>query len=250
MDPTAQETISRHLLTYQKFVETTTFHPKILKCLFVNAYNHFYSGKILAEKGLITQSYNCLRMGLESEWLGLILMKDTELGIVWILGSGDKSDLKRLKDLEKPHQIRKILGDAPRITVQDRDEIYKALSDKSHTKISSITRLFIPPEGPLPLMDVRCIPMGGMQGEETISRILRGLLTVLTFALAEIEDNLGQRLLEEEWEWKRSDLIQISEGALGDEGGPFEPHISSWGHPEADPIRTAIMLRMIFYREI
>ena len=196
MDPTAQETISRHLLTYQKFVETTTFHPKILKCLFVNAYNHFYSGKILAEKGLITQSYNCLRMGLESEWLGLILMKDTELGIVWILGSGDKSDLKRLKDLEKPHQIRKILGDAPRITVQDRDEIYNALSDKSHTKISALHGS-LSSGSPLPLMDVRCIPMGYAGRGDRIA-YPQGFIDVLTFALAGSKITLGSA------SWKRS----------------------------------------------
>ena len=56
------QTVSKSLRAYRKFIEETAFHPQFLRCLFVNAYNHFLSGKILAEKGLITQSCNCLRM--------------------------------------------------------------------------------------------------------------------------------------------------------------------------------------------
>jgi hypothetical protein len=41
--------------------------------------------------------------------------------------------------------------------------------------------------------------MGGIRGKDNILRVLRGTATVLTFALAEIEDGLGQRLLEGEW---------------------------------------------------
>ncbi|MCK9307236.1 MAG: hypothetical protein M0P17_06865 [Methanoculleus sp.] len=80
------QTVSKSLGAYRKFIEETTFHPQFLRCLFVNAYNHFLSGKILVEKGLITQSYNCLRMGLENEWLGIILMKNPTPGIHWTFG--------------------------------------------------------------------------------------------------------------------------------------------------------------------
>jgi len=41
--------------------------------------------------------------------------------------------------------------------------------------------------------------MDGIQGKDNILCILQGTATVLRFALAEIEDGLGQRLLEEEW---------------------------------------------------
>jgi hypothetical protein len=145
MKQSPDQTISRCLRAYRKFIEETTFHPQFLRCLFVNAYNHFLSGKILVKRGLITQSYNCMRMGLESEWLGLILMKDPGLGMEWAFGLGNEAVLKRLKELEKPYMIRQALGDTPRITVKDRDEIYTALSDKSYTKLSSVARPFIPP---------------------------------------------------------------------------------------------------------
>jgi len=199
MTQSPDQTISRCLRAYQRFIETTTFHPNILRCLFVNAYNHFLSGKNLAKGGLITQSYNCLRMGLESEWLGLILMKDPRLGMQWAFGLGDEADLKQLKELEKPYVIRKALEDTPRITAKDRDDIYAALSDKSHTILSSVARLFILPNAHVSDGSIDCIPMGDIRGKDNIARILRGTGTVLMFALAEIEDGLGQRLMEEEW---------------------------------------------------
>ena len=250
METTPQQTISEYLSVYQKFVETTTFNPKTTKCLFVNAYNQFLSGKILAEKGLITQSNNCLRMGLESEWLGLILMNDPQLGMQWAFGLGDENVKKSLKKLEKPFQIRKILGDTTRITVQDRDDIYSALSDKSHTKLSTIVRFFIPPNAPPSDGFIDCIPMGGIQGNNNISRILNGVTTVLTFALAEIEDSLGHQLMEEEWTWNRSDLLKISGGGFKVNEGTFEPHISSKGQPGSDPIQAMALLSAIRHGEI
>lgn len=237
MEPDTQQTISKYLLVYQKFIETTTFHPKITRCLFVNAYNHFLSAKILAENGLITQSNNCLRMGLESEWLGLILMKDPTLGLLWAFGLGDKIVQDRLIKLEKPYQIRKILGDTPRIKVQDRDEIYSALSDKSHTKLSSVARPFFLPNTPASDNFIDCIPIGGMKGGNNIARILPAVTTVLAFALAEIENSLGQRLLDEDWTWNRMSLVTITDGGVGDESGITDPHISSKGRPGSDPVQ-------------
>ena len=250
MTHSPNQTVSKSLRAYRKFIEETAFHPQFLRCLFVNAYNHFLSGKILAEKGLITQSYNCLRMGLESEWLGLILMKDPGLGMEWAFGVGDEAVVKRLKELEKPYMIRKTLGDTPRITVKDRDEVYAALSDKSHTKLSGVARSFIPPNASPADEFIECIPMGGMRGKNNIPRILRGTATVLRFALAEIEDGLGQHLLEEEWAWKRADLVQITEAGYETEEGAFEPHISSKGRPGADPMPAADLLSAIRHGKI
>ena len=250
MAQSPDQTISRCLRAYQEFIKATTFRPDILKCLFVNAYNHFVSGKILAKKGLITQSYNCLRMGLESEWLGLILMKDSALGIHWAFGVGDEAFLKRLKKLEKPYEIRKALGDAPRITIEDRNEIYAALSDKSHTKLSSVARPFIPPNASLADESIECIPMGGIRGKDNILRILRGTATVIEFALAEVEDSLGQRLLEGEWTWNRADLVRITEAGFGNSDGTFEPHITSKGRPGADPMQAMAFLSAIRHGKI
>ncbi|WOX56730.1 hypothetical protein [Methanoculleus receptaculi] len=107
--------------------------------------------------------------------------------------------------------IRQALGDTPRITAKDRDEIYAALSDKSHTKLASVVRPFIPPNASPADEFIKCIPMGGIRRKNNISRILQGTATVLTFVLAEIEDGLGQRLMEEECTWKREGLVQITE---------------------------------------
>jgi len=73
--------------------------------------------------------------------------------------------LKRLKKLEKPYEIRKALGDTPRITVNDRDEIYAALSDKSHTKLASVARPFIPPNASPADEFIEWISIGGIRRE-------------------------------------------------------------------------------------
>ena len=70
------EIIIENLKKYKRFTGDFDFKNKYVKCLFLNAYNHFLAAKILAEHGLRCQSYNCLRMGLESEWLGIFYLKN------------------------------------------------------------------------------------------------------------------------------------------------------------------------------
>jgi hypothetical protein len=48
-----------------------------------------------------------------------------------------------------------------------------------------------------------------VRGKNNIPRILQDAATVLTSALAEIEDSLGQRLLSEEWTWNRQIISAI-----------------------------------------
>lgn len=249
MELKPHEILSHSLKKYLQFIESTEFKPKILRCLFVNAYNHFLAGVMLAEKGLITQSNNCLRTGLESEWLGLILVKNHSIALEWAFGTGEKGANKRLKKLESPFEIRKILDETPRITVKDRGEIYSALSDKSHTKLSSVARLWIQPDKNPALGVVDCIPSGGIQGANNISRILRGVNVVLSFALAEIEDAQDIQLLEDGWKWNRATLSYISEGGSRDKDGTYEPHITSKGRPGSDPIQAAALLNAIMYKE-
>lgn len=245
-----KQAISACLQTYREFVRSTAFEPLILRCIFTNAYNHFYASAILSEKGLFTQTYNCLRMGLESEWLGLILVRDPRLGEQWAFGLGEEGVQERLKELEKPYLIRKTLGDTERITVQDRDEIYSALSDKSHTKLSSVSRFFIAPDAPPYDGYVGCIPMGGMNGEENINHIQRCTATILTYALAEIEDNLDKQLLNEKWEWNRANIMIITEAGVGNTGSKVQPHISSKGHPGSDPMQAIALLSAIRHGRI
>jgi hypothetical protein len=89
-----------------------------------------------------------------------------------------------------------------------------------------------------------------MRGKNTIPRILRGTATVLRFALAEIEDGLGQRLLEAGWTWKRADLVQITGAGVETQDGSFEPHISSKGRPGADPMQATALLSAIRHGKI
>ena len=250
MESEINQRIEEYLLNYIKFLKMFEFNPRIIRCLFINAYNHFLSGRILAERGLIPQSNNCLRMGLESEWIGLILVKNRELGLNWAFGLGDEEIKKRLIDLERPFMIRKILGDTLRIKIKDRDEIYSALSDKSHTKLSSVARFFIPPNANPADGYIDCIPLGGMEGERNISRILLAIETVLGFALADIEECLNFQFMEKGWTWNRTSLMHISEGGFENQDGMFEPHISSKGHPGQDPYQAAALLSAIRHKEI
>ena len=242
--------INNLLDIFRKFIESTTFNPNVIRCLFVNAYNSFLAGRMLAESGLITQSNNCLRMGLESTWLGLILLKEPELGLQWAFGIAVDGAKNVLISLENPSEIRQRLPATARIKVEDRRDLYKALSDKSHTKLSSVTRFSMPPNSSPGDGFIDCIPMGGMRGEENIARILRPVETVLTFALAEIEDSLQQRLLDKDWVWNRVDLVDISEGGGGNDDGSFEPHVTSQGHPGADPMQAMALLNAIRHQRI
>ena len=92
--------------------------------------------------------------------------------------------------------------------------------------------------------------MGGMRGKNNIRRLLRGTVTVLRFALAEIEDSLGQRLMEEEWTWNRADLVQITEAGFKTQNGTFESRISSKGRPGTDPMQAATFLSAMRHRKI
>ena len=72
--------------------------------------------------------------------------------------------------------IRQALGDTPRITAKDRDEIYAALSDKSHTKLASVVRPFIPPNASPPMSSSnvsRWAAYGGRTTFHAFSRALR-----------------------------------------------------------------------------
>ena len=192
-------------------------------------------------------------MGLESEWIGIILLKDNELGLHWAFGIGDDTIKKRLIDLERPYMIRKIVGDNALIKFKDREEIYSALSDKSHTKLSSIALYDLPP-GSTPEDEnkgyIDCIPMGGIRGENNIARILLTVKTVLMFALADMEGCLEYRLLDERWNWNRSELAKISGMGSGNQPGKFEPFISSKGHPGQNPFQGIALLNAIRHKEI
>lgn len=241
------------LQKYREFLETNKFDPKIVKCLFTNTYNHFLSGKLLAGHGLIPQAYNCLRMGLESEWIGIILLKNEELGLNWAFGLGDETIKNQLNNLERPPMIRKIVGDNALIKIKDREEIYSALSDKSHTKLSSIALYYLPP-GSTPEDEnkgyIDCIPMGGIRGENNIARILQTVKTVMMFALADMEGCLEYRILDEGWTWNRSELAKISGMGSGNQQGKFEPFISSKGHPGQNPFQAIALLNAIRHNEI
>ncbi len=89
-----------------------------------------------------------------------------------------------------------------------------------------------------------------MQGENNIASILRGVGAVLSFALADIEDARGVRLIEEGWKWNRFNLSYISEGGSSGKDGKFEPHVSSRGRPGSDPIQAEALLSAIRHGEI
>jgi len=246
-----EKIVSNNLNIYLKFIDEFNFENKYVECLFLNAYNHFLAAKILADTGLRCQSDNCLRMGLESEWLGICLVKDVGLSLQWAFGTGDEDTLEKIKKLESPADLRSEISkndiiSSPRIVKKHRDEMYSALSDKSHTKLASCAALTIDPKSTNQSeYKVECIPAGGFQGETNISKLLRAVQFVQEFAMAELEDSLGVKLLPDDWKYLRANLFLISQGGYQNANGDFEPIISSKKRPGSDPICAAALAEAI-----
>ena len=243
-----EKIVSNNLSIYKKFIAEFNFRNKYVKCLFLNAYNHFLAAKILADAGLRCQSYNSLRIGLESEWLGICLVKDVGLSRQWAFGTGDEKTLKKIKELERPADLRRIISEIShnRIVENDRNEMYKALSDKSHSKLASCAELIINPKSTDQSdYKVECIPAGGFQGKTNISKLLSAVQFVQEFATAELEDSLGLRLLSYDWKYIRAKLSKISDAGYQNANGDFEPFISSKNHPGSDSICAAALLEAI-----
>lgn len=230
---------------YRTFIESYSFSPKIIRCLFINAFNNFFAARILADSGLITQVNNSLRMGLESEWIGIILVKDEKLGHIWVNGPIDKKEENALINLEIPSRIRKNVGETSKIKISDRNDIYKALSDRSHTKISSVTSLFFTPGSSEEKNYIDCIPLGGLRGDYNFNFIRHSIKTVLRFALADIEECLNYKSLEDGWAWNRGEILNITRGGHPGDDGKIVPFISSQNHPEKDFCRVAAFLSSI-----
>jgi hypothetical protein len=243
-----EEIVSNNLNIYKKFIDDFNFRNKYVKCLFLNTYNHFLAAKILADTGLKCQSYNCLRMGLESEWLGIYFVNHVESSIEWAFGTGDEKTLKKIKKLERPADLRRIISKIShnRIAENDRNEMYWVLSDKSHSKLASCAVLTINPKSTdQSEYKVECIPAGGLKGETNISILLRAVQVVQEFAMAELEDSLGVRLLSNDWKYIRAKLSIISQDGSRNANGDFEPFISSKNRPGSDSICAAAFLEAI-----
>lgn len=232
-----QQKIERYLKNIEISINNYQYVNPKLKCLFINGYNHFYSGYILGKKGMRCQSFNCLRFGLESIWLGLYLENHPDVVQKWILGPFDKKDKELIKDLESPFKLREKLGEEGRIKIIDRKEIYKALSDKSHTKLASVAVYTLNDT-------TECIPIGGLEGDFNIAKTLQAVRFVLEVAMAEVEDYLHYPVLGEDWDYNRTEIIHISQCAYGKENGQIEPFITSQNHPGKDGIQASALLEM------
>jgi hypothetical protein len=240
--------VSHNLNIYKKFIDDFNFDNKYTKCFFLNAYNHFLAGKILADAGLRSQSYNCLRMGLESEWVGICLVKDVGLSLQLAFGTADKETVEKIKKLQKPWLLRSEISKISysRLAEKDRKEIYSALSDKSHSKLGSCGAFMANPKSTDPSdFKVESIPAGGLKGKTNISKLLSVVQDVQEFAMAELEDCLNVRLLPDDWKYNRTKLSKISEGAYPNDNGGSEPHVSSQKRPGSDPINAAVLLEAI-----
>jgi hypothetical protein len=235
--------INKHLEKLEGFINEYSFNSRYSKCIFINSYNHLFSANLLANRGLKCQSFNCLRMGLESTWLGIYLNNHKALDIQWALGAPDEQIKKLIKDLETPPKLRDKLGNNGRIKVVDRNEIYSALSDKSHTKLSSIVVFTFDDT-------IECIPLGGLRGDFNIYKTLEAVCFVIEISMAEIEDSLNYQLLTDNWVYNRLNLICISQAASQSDNGILEPQISSKGFPGSDPIQWAAILELIRTKKI
>lgn len=154
----------------------------------------------------------------------------------WAFGIGQEKNNKKLLRLEKPYELRKMLGDTKRIKIKDRNDIYRALSDASHTKLAS-TAVYTG--------EVECIPIGGLRGEVNIIKTLEAVQFVQKFASAEIEEQLGYMFSETEWNFNRMNLMRISQSGYGSGNGNIEPAITSQGRPGSDALQAVALLDFI-----
>jgi hypothetical protein len=124
--------------------------------------------------------------------------------------------------------------------------MYWALSEKSHTKLASCAALTLNPKSTDPSdYKVDCIPADGLKGKTNIAILLSVVQYVQEFAMAELEDCLGVRLLPNDWKYIRDKLSKISEGGSRNANGDFEPFIASKNRPGSDPICAAALLEAI-----
>ena len=230
-----QQKIDRYLEVMEVSINNFQYSNPKLKCLFINGYNHFYSAFLLGKKGLQCQSFNCLRFGLESIWLGLYLQNHPEIVPMWIYGPFEKKDKELIKKLENPTGLRRELGEEGRLKITDRNDLYKALSDKSHTKLASVAVYTLS-------NTTECIPIRGLEGDFNIAKTLRAVRFVLEVAMAEVEDYLHCPILEEDWEYNRFEITRISQAAYGKDHGQNEPCITSQNHPGRDGIQALALL--------
>jgi len=218
---------------YEKFLDCYFFNPEILKWFFSQAYNFFYSGYLLANKGLLNQICNSMRMGFEYHWMGILLKRDDKLLKDWCLSVGMSNKQELLNELQTTQKIIKKLQDGEKIKIKDRKNIYEALSDRSHVKFKNIAILDMK-------LQIIGFPKKGLKSKYDISKCYKCADTCLSFALTEINEEFNMDLIKQHF--KNFDLVHISNSGYEDARGDFVPFVTSKKDVQTDPMSAMAVL--------
>lgn len=175
-------------------------------------------------------------MGLEFHWMGLLLKDDKSLLQKWCLGiSHTKKDNKKLEELENTTKLINKLGDRKTIKINDRQEIYQALSDTSHVKFKNICFLgdFNKQYGHI---------LGGFQTQYDIGQCVKAVDLSMRFILTEISEYYK---ISDFSTYKRDELHMISGSMMVGIHGSIEPKITSKGAIGSDIENALAMLEMV-----
>ena len=217
---------------YNEFILSIKPYSSILNLarfmLYTKSFNSFSSSSVLAQNGFYVDSYNSIRVGLESGWLSILFEKKNHLAHEWLTLIPHPNHLYAIKNQENQRETaakkyRNQLGSPSWVRKQisksdsdkkQRDDVYAALSVKSHANVSS-TYFFRSDKG------VTLYGPGSFDSKEHLMKILRAISFCIGFLLHDI-DNISNTKLSAGWTYKEYEVINIAGIAYPDGKGGME----------------------------
>ncbi len=217
---------------YKEFILSIKPYSSILNLakfmLYTKSFNSFSSSLILAQNGFYVDSYNSMRVGLESGWLSILFEKKNHLAHEWLTLIPHPNHLYTIKNQEnqmeiaakkyknqlgKPSWVRKQISESNSDKKQ-RDDVYSALSTKSHSNVSS-TYFLLSDQG------VTLYRPGSFDSKEHLMKILMAIRFCMGFVLNDI-DKISGTELSASWTYEESEVINIAGIAYPDGKGGVE----------------------------
>lgn len=213
---------------YKEFILSIKPYSSILNLarfmLYTKSFNSFSSSIVLAQNGFYVDSYNSIRVGLESGWLSILFEKKNYLAHEWLTLIPHPNHLYAIKSQENqretaakkyqhqlgsPSWVRKQISKSDSDKKQ-RDDVYAALSVKSHANVSST--YFLSDQG------VTLYGPGLFDSKEHLMKILRAINFCIGFGLNDI-DKISNTKLSAGWAYKEYEVINIAGIAYPDGKG-------------------------------
>jgi len=178
--------------------------------LFTRSCNAFRSAGILCWEGLFVDSYNSVRVGLESGWLALILRRNDELAREWLtLVPNDASD----SDIEKKYRnsFGSLRWIREEVSIDDADlkhrtNIYQILSTRSHANPAST---FYVADSGEKANDLCLYPPRQLDSDAHRYKFLTGINYCLEYILWDIQARCGENF-EVYWRYDEKSMFTIA----------------------------------------